>query len=235
MSETEGVIKYTLDFLQGDAPARSHHLGQLDAWRSILHRLGLVGQTPGRYDGYGFGNVSVRAGDGFVISGTQTGRPEALGMAGYATVTACDPASNAVAATGPVKPSSESLTHGTVYGLDAAIGCVLHVHSPDIWQQRHHLGLPCTAADVPYGTPAMARAVQALYRDTGLRCGRVFAMDGHEDGVVAFGEDPGHAGQALLAVLAESLRRSASPPYKTNPPGGGRDVTSPASAGFRRS
>ena len=105
-----------------------------------------------------------------------------------------------------VKPSSESLTHGAVYALDATIACVLHVHSPDIWQARGALGLPCTAADVPYGTPAMAAAVAALYANTGLRCGRVFAMDGLEDGVVAFGEDPAHAGQALLNVLAESLR-----------------------------
>lgn len=208
MAEAEGVIKYALDFVPGDAPALSHALGQLDAWRSILHRLGLVGQTPGRYDGYGFGNVSVRDRSGFLISGTQTGKPEQLGAAGYAHVTACDPQTNAVAATGAVKPSSESLTHGAVYALDTHIACVLHVHSLDIWQARAALGLPCTAADVPYGTPAMAAAVAALYANTGLRCGRVFAMDGHEDGVVAFGEDPAHAGQALLNALAESLRQS---------------------------
>ena len=206
MTETEGVIKYALDFTRGDAPALDHALGQLDAWRSILHRLGLVGQTPARYDGYGFGNVSVRAGAGFLISGTQTGKPEHLGAAGYAHVTACNPQTNAVAATGAVKPSSESLTHGAVFALDSKIDCVLHVHSPEIWHARARLGLPCTAADVPYGTPAMAAAVAALYANTGLRCGRVFGMDGHEDGVVAFGEDPAHAGQALLTALAESLR-----------------------------
>lgn len=210
MSEREGVIKYTLGFTPGGAPARTHALDQLDSWRTILHRLGLLGQTPGRYGGYGFGNVSIRANAGFLISGTQTGAPEHLGVAGYATVTACTPSSNTVHATGRIKPSSEALTHGTVYGLDPQIGCVLHVHSPDIWQARRALGLPSTADSVPYGTPAMARAVQALYRDSGLRCGRVFAMDGHEDGVVAFGEDPAHAGQALLGVLAEALRHCRS-------------------------
>lgn len=208
----EGVIKYQLDFRDGPPPADGHTLQQLDAWRSILHRLGMVGQTPGRYDGYGFGNVSARIGAGFVISGTQTGKPERLGAAGYADVTACDPQTNAVAARGAVKPSSESLTHGAVYALDAHIACVLHVHSPDIWLARERLGLPRTAADVPYGTPAMAAAVANLYQTTGLRCGRVFAMDGHEDGVVAFGEDPAHAGQALLTVLAEALRQPANTP-----------------------
>lgn len=210
MAETEGVIKYALDFVPGDAPMMDHALGQLDAWRSILHRLGLVGQTPGRYDGYGFGNVSIRLGAGFVISGTQTGKPEQLGAAGYAHVTHCNPQTNAVTATGAVKPSSESLTHGAVYALDDVIACVLHVHSPEIWNGREMLGLPCTAAEVPYGTPAMAAAVAQLLETTGLRCGRVFAMDGHEDGVVAFGQDPAHAGQALLTALAESLRLAAS-------------------------
>lgn len=209
-TETEGVIKYALDFTLGAPPALSYSLAQLDAWRSILHRLGMVGQTPARYDGYGFGNVSVRDGDGFSISGTQTGKPEQLGAAGYAQVTACNPQTNAVEARGAVKPSSESLTHGAVYALDDGIACVLHVHSPDIWLARANLGLPSTAADVPYGTPAMAAAVAALYANTALPCGRVFAMDGHEDGVVAFGADPAHAGQALLSVLAESLRQGTA-------------------------
>lgn len=201
--EQEGVIKYVLAYAPGPAPTESDGFRSLRAWRDVLHRLALVGQRPDRYDGYGYGNVSCRSEDGFVISGTQTGGPERLGVEGYAAVTECDVAANRIVATGPVKPSSEALTHGAVYALDAGIGCVLHVHSPEIWSRGAHL--PGTAADVPYGTPAMAEAVAALYRDTALADIGLFTMRGHEDGVVAFGTTIEQAGQRLVTALADCL------------------------------
>lgn len=205
MAEAEGVIKYRLDYAAGPAPAADDAFARLRAWRDVLHRLALVGQTPERYAGYGYGNVSARNAAGFVISGTQTGGPARLEADGYAQVTACDVARNAITATGPVKPSSEALTHGAVYALSPDISCVLHVHSPDIWTAAPALGLPATAADVPYGTPAMAAAVATLYATTDLPRVGVFTMRGHEDGVVAFGADADDAGRRLVTVLADAL------------------------------
>ena len=68
-----------------------------------------------------------------------------------------------------------------LYALDARIGCVLHVHSPEIWRAAGRLGLPTTPAGAVYGTPAMAEAVARLYRDGRLHSG-LFVMAGHEDG-----------------------------------------------------
>ena len=72
MTEREGVIKYSLDFTDGvlGEPAS---LDVLDAWRSIFKDTGLLGEDPGRYGGYGFGNLSVRTDRGFLITGSQTG------------------------------------------------------------------------------------------------------------------------------------------------------------------
>ncbi|MEM7802483.1 MAG: hypothetical protein AAF633_25035, partial [Chloroflexota bacterium] len=60
----------------------------------------------------------------FLISGTQTGHVEKLDFSQYALVTDCYPKENRVVARGACKPSSESMTHGVVYLLDASATCV---------------------------------------------------------------------------------------------------------------
>ena len=208
-TEREGVIKYDLRHAPGTLPSIPG-LAELDAWRTVLHRLGLVGQRPDRYGGYGFGNVSLRvpdpAGQAFVISGTQTGAPERLGASGYARVQSFDIAANRIVSTGTVKPSSEALTHAAVYAAAPAIRCVLHVHCPDIWQAGDKLPLPSTAADIPYGTPAMAVAVADLL-DQATAATPVFTMRGHEDGVIACGSNLQTAGTRLVSILADALKR----------------------------
>ena len=79
------------------------------------------------------------------------------------------------------------MTHGTVYALDAGVQWVIHAHSPHIWRHAEALGLPLTAADVPYGSPELAAEVERLFRDTEVAALGIFAMAGHEDGIVAFG------------------------------------------------
>lgn len=206
--EQEGVIKFSLRYTPGDPVAgiEAHTaVAALNGWRTLCLRLGLIGQDPTRYDGYGFGNISQRLDTAagqmpFLISGTQTGHLAHLSSAQYALVTACDPAQNEVWATGPVKPSSESMTHAVLYALDERIGAVIHVHSPDIWG----LALPHTAVDVPYGTPAMAAEVARLFRETDVAERGIFNMAGHEDGVVAFGATLDEAGAILTTTLAHA-------------------------------
>jgi hypothetical protein len=209
MTKQEGVIKFTLEYAPGDAlPAAQ--LAELNAWREALYGRKLLGQDPARYGGYGYGNLSMRlapydvppAQRRFVISGTQTGHLTALGPEHYAIVTACYPVENRVVATGPIRPSSESLTHGAVYAIDPAIRYVMHVHSPEIWQRAADLHLPTTDPAIPYGTPQMAAEVVRLFAETPVATLRVFAMGGHEDGIVSFGRTAAEAGDVLLAALA---------------------------------
>ena len=112
-----------------------------------------------------------------------------MGSEGYSIVFACHPEQGRLIAEGPVKPSSEALTHGLLYALRPSIGYVVHVHSSEIWRAAGKLGLPGTDPSAAYGTPAMTEEVRRLLKgplsgDTG-----VFVMLGHDDGVVSFGPD----------------------------------------------
>lgn len=208
MAETEGVIQYRLDHRPGELPAGPDYRGLFD-WFRRCRELGLIGRDPARYDGYAYGNISVRAARGFVISGTQTGGKPALQEQDLAWVTDFDLAGNRLHATGPTRPSSEAMTHGVVYRESPLVGAVIHVHSPEIWRASARLGLPCTAAEAGYGTPAMADEVAALL--SRQADGGVLVMGGHEDGVIAYGRDMETAGTRLMEVLSEVERSTDRP------------------------
>lgn len=210
----EGVIKFDLEHEhRALEPAVGEAVARLAAWRHILRRLDLIGQTPGRYDGAGYGNVSLRLGEGFVppgrraflITGTQTSGQAVVGLEDFALVELCDYRRNAVRSRGLARPSSEAMTHGAIYDLDARIRAVFHVHSPDIWRQALALGLPATDPGAAYGTPEMAHEVCRQYRLGDLRPTSLLAMGGHEDGIMVFGSSPDEAGSVLVTWLARSL------------------------------
>lgn len=204
----EKVIKFTLDFLHEQVCTREM-TAALSSWRLVLHRLGLIGCDPGRYQGLGYGNISSRrTGEPghFLISGTQTGACPWLAPEQYALVTRCDPGRNAIGATGVVRPSSEALTHGQLYQQDGRIMAVVHAHSPEIYRQWASLGLLRTADDALYGTVAMAMAVEELFT-AGLYERGLFVMGGHEDGVVSFGASLEEACLRLVTGFAAALAR----------------------------
>ncbi|TYO98579.1 ribulose-5-phosphate 4-epimerase/fuculose-1-phosphate aldolase [Geothermobacter ehrlichii] len=208
----DGVIKFDLVHSDGVPPAWDEVAG-LCAWRQILYRLGLVGLDPKRYGGVGYGNLSCRVGPfagepaerRFLITGTQTGGLARLNSEHFTLVRQCHPARNRVVSEGPVRPSSEALTHGALYGADHQIRAVFHAHSPEIWQAALALGLPVTDHRVVYGTPEMAAEMRRLYADPAVRDCGVIVMGGHEDGVVSFGPGLETAGQALIRTLARAM------------------------------
>lgn len=217
MAEQEGVIKYRLEHHWADPP-KAALIRSLNAWRELLRGLGLIGQDPTRYGGLDFGNLSRRLenpqGNGtpaFLISGTQTGHLARLGPEHYARVRECDTKRNRILADGPIHPSSESLTHGAIYAAAPELIYVFHTHCPAIWQHARTLGIELTAADVPYGTPEMAADVYRLFTTTDARRRGVFAMGGHEDGVISFGHNIEAAGYAMVSLLARALELTDQP------------------------
>lgn len=200
MVEAEGVIKFNLSYTP--EVLTDIDVTELDAWRGILKALDLIGQIPGRYDGYGFGNVSQRVKDGFVISGTQTGGLDRLEISDHAFCSSWDLSTNAVTAIGEVRPSSESLSHAAVYDAHPTASCALHVHAPEIWRLADALGLAVTSPSVAYGTPEMAEEVKRVTRNMTLP--GIFAMGGHEDGVFTFGRSLEEAGLLLVRELVRA-------------------------------
>ena len=204
-ADREGVIKYRLDFHASPA-VFFPGLANLNAWRRILLGVGLVGRDDRRYGGLGFGNLSMRCPEepgAFFITGTQTGGLQTLGAEHYARVESCDPLANRIKASGPVRPSSEALTHGAVYQVRPDCRYIFHAHSPAIWRQAEALQLPETGADIEYGTPAMAEAFWELLGEGGDD--GVLVMRGHQDGVVSFANTAAGAGARLIEALAAAL------------------------------
>ena len=194
----EGYTKYQCDWdLAPALPAET--VEELNAWRNRLHDRGLIGYY--QEHGVGFGNVSIREGDGdaFVISGTQTGHIARTDESHYARVTRCDIPVNRVRCEGPVQASSEALTHAAIYALNSAIRAVVHVHDATLWRNLKGR-IPTTSDEVSYGTPEMAHEFHRLYEETDLPARGVAVMGGHEEGIVSFGASIAQAAERILRL-----------------------------------
>ena len=62
---------------------------------------------------------------------------------------------------------------------------------------------PTTAASAAYGTPAMAREFDRLYREHDLAVQKIAVMGGHPAGLISFGATPAEAEQRLFKHLRE--------------------------------
>lgn len=210
MNLPEGIVQYRVVHRHRalDETRWSDRLPQLLIWRDRLRGLGLIGQDPARYDGYGFGNLSCRADSlvrspgrrSFLISAVQTSGLEQVTSEHFACVEAYDPERNAVVSHGLHEPSSESLSHAAVYDSSPSIGAVIHVHAPSLWAQRETLNLPTTDEEAQAGTVDMAEAISELWNSVAMGDVGVVAMGGHPDGLLAFGRDLREAGERLLTV-----------------------------------
>ena len=216
----EGAIKF--EAAHRESPLAPRRFGEaacrLIAWREIFAKTGLVGQEPGLYGGFGYGNVSCRVGPpslprrrrAFLITGTQTSGKACMSLADLCVVESCQPRRNRVESYGPIMPSSESLTHGAIYDLGSHIRFVFHAHSPVIWRRAEALRVPTTDRRVAYGTPEMAREVERLWRGSALPDLGMLAMGGHEDGVIAFGRSAEEAGEVMLRFLARAYEAACA-------------------------
>jgi ribulose-5-phosphate 4-epimerase/fuculose-1-phosphate aldolase len=205
---TEGAIRFRYVLRAADVTDAldAERFKRLAAWRQILKQLKLIGRAARRYDGFAFGNLSVRDTTNsarFFITASQTSGAPRLLRRHVVRVDEWNARSFEVVATGAAPPSSESITHGMVYAADARIGWIMHVHAPVIWRAATRLGLPATPAEVEYGSPAMASAVGVLLERHSARP-MLFATLGHEDGIFACGASADDTGAALIRALADA-------------------------------
>ena len=201
MSET-GSIKFVCEHERIALP-EFEGFAELNACRRKLQQLRMLGVDG---SGIGFGNLSVRdrGTSSFYITGSGTGALPVLSLDHHARVTAYDFAVNWIACEGMTIASAESLTHAAVYKSDHSVGAVIHGHSSDLWT-RLAGQVPTTPAEVEYGTPAMAYAVQQLFYETDVRARKIFIMGGHPDGFITFGADLEGAFTVLMRELPRDL------------------------------
>lgn len=206
--ESEGVIQFRFELRTPSAADRIDDalLGRLEAARLRLLDSGMVGRSAERYGGYAFGNVSVRDpgnANRFFISASQVIDTPRLDSAAWPRIDAFDPVTFEARVTGDLPPSSETVTHGVVYSAAADIQCIVHVHAPELWRNADALGLATTGRTTTYGSPQLARDVEALL---GARVSNqlIFATPGHQDGVFACGARLIHTVDALLDLAARA-------------------------------
>ena len=194
----EGVIKFKLTWKR-EQPIPYDYLSALNEWRDKLYKLGLIGKDE---NGIGYGNISCRQDENnFIITGSGTGSLEQLTSKHYTRVTAYNLSENTLESTGPVKASSESMTHAAVYETIPDCNAVFHVHHPGLWETLL-ARIPSTAKPIEYGTPAMAIEIARLLKDPVVLKQGILAMGGHREGIISFGKDPDEAGSVLLSWLA---------------------------------
>ncbi|MEE4176621.1 MAG: class II aldolase/adducin family protein [Bacteroides sp.] len=197
----EGYIKFNCHWIKAD-PLPGEMLNELNSWRQKLYDLGLIGM----YDnGIGFGNLSIRhPAQGFVITGSATGGLPILDERHFVWVNAFDLEQNSLECRGPVIASSESLSHAVIYQASPETQAVIHVHHPQAWNFLIEK-FPTTGIEVSYGTPAMAREILLIFRESALEKEKILLMGGHPEGIITFGHSLDDAGEMLLKHLKDFL------------------------------
>ena|GEM_PF-70029 len=195
----EGYIKYKAQHENAIDLPFSPLADELIRARDYLYTLGFVGV----YDnGIGFGNCSFRtSANEFVITGSATGEIKNLSRKELCLVEKFDIEKNTVWSKGAISASSESMTHGAVYSANDKINCVLHIHSRKLFDFMKTGDFHFTAENIPYGTPQMAIAVMDEVKKIGAPHG-IMVMLGHDEGIIAFGEDINSALEEIKALAA---------------------------------
>ena len=196
----EGYIKFKADWKKSP-PLPTAKLTALNYWRGEMYLHGLIGACP---DGIGFGNISQRwdAEGQFIISGSATGNFPKLTTDHYSLVTHFDLGKNTLTCEGPVIASSESMSHAVIYQECPEVCGVIHVHHLGLWGKLLHQ-VPTTDNSATYGSPEMAYSIIRLLRETELPKLKIFVMEGHREGVFAFGKDLAEAAKIILSYLGK--------------------------------
>jgi L-ribulose-5-phosphate 4-epimerase len=199
----ESGIKFNCNWIK-EKPLDIRFLKELNAWRDQLYALGFIGVYP---DGIGYGNISIRFGrKKFIITGAATGKYKKLSAKHYTQVTGYDLSTNSLTTTGPIKASSESLTHAVIYECDKNINAVIHIHHSGLWKKL--MNKAPTTDTIDYGTTALAHEIVRLFKQTKLAEQKIIVMAGHPEGIVCFGNNLAEAGEKIVDEL-NTLRQNA--------------------------
>ncbi len=190
----EGYIKFKCNWVK-TGPFSKDKISAINTWRNTLYKLGLIGV----YDnGIGYGNISIRINEkSFLISGSTTGKLKILNGNHYALVNGYNIIQNEVTCVGPVKASSESLSHAIIYECSPDTNAVIHIHNAIMWGNLIN-SLPATGTNILYGTPEMAIEIGRLFNETNLAKEKILVMGGHPEGIIVFGQTIEEAGEILL-------------------------------------
>ena len=189
----EGVVKFNCHWNQSGPVISDEQYEIINYWREVLYNMDLIGAYE---NGVGFGNISmrIRGGNQFMITGSATGEIPELEPGHYVKVNSFNIEDNAVQCVGPLKASSESLTHAAIYSADPGANAVVHVHEL-IYK------VPTTNPSMDYGTIGLAKDILRLFKDSDVYEKRIIIMAGDRAGILTFGHDMDEAVNVLMEYL----------------------------------
>jgi L-ribulose-5-phosphate 4-epimerase len=197
----EGVVKFNCHWSQSGPVISDEKYEIINYWREVLFNMDLIGAYE---NGVGFGNISIRVGSGnqFIITASATGEIPELEPGHYVKVNSFNIDDNAVQCVGPLKASSESLTHAAIYLSDPGINAVVHIHSIELWNDLIYK-VPTTNPSMDYGTIGLAKDILRIFKEPEVYEKRIVVMAGDRAGILTFGHDMDEA----VNVLMEYLRK----------------------------
>ena len=194
---SEKGIKFNCEWHEAQ-PLAPNDVEELIRYRDSFRRLNVIGVDK---TGNCYGNVSKRiSGLEFMITGSTTAYIPRIYAGHITTVKSYNLEKNTIVCEGPVRASSESLTHAAIYQASPEVNGVIHIHSADLWDSLLDK-VPTTVQGVDYGTPEMAFEFIRILLD-GPSKGMV-VMGGHKDGIMSFGKDLPEAASILLESYYE--------------------------------
>ncbi|MDD3875320.1 MAG: class II aldolase/adducin family protein [Bacteroidales bacterium] len=183
----EGVIKFSYTCLDRQYVIPKSTFSEINEIRNFLFHKTFIGQYP---DGLSYGNISMRfkkTGQ-FYITASDTSKLPKTDILNYVKVLDCDIYKNSCLYKGNALPSSESLSHFVIYKHNDLAGAVVHLHNKELWEKLKGK-IPTTEAHIEYGSMGMTQQIIFLLKKTKLKEIKIFAMGGHEDGLIAFGKN----------------------------------------------
>ncbi len=195
----EGVVKFNCHWSQSGPVISDEQYEIINYWRKVLFNMNLIGAYE---NGVGYGNISMRSGQGnqFIITGSSTGEIPELEPGHYVKVVSFNIDDNAVQCIGPLKASSESLTHAAIYMSDPGTNAVVHVHSIEMWDELIHKA-PTTNPGMDYGTTELAKNILKILKEPEVLDKKIIVMAGDRAGILTFGHDMNEAVNILMQYL----------------------------------
>ncbi len=195
----EGYLKFNCHFKK-TKPISNEKIKKLNQYRQKLYELGLVGAYTNKI---GYGNLSERNNKTIIITGTATGNYKTLDNTCYSRLTNYNIKKNEIFCTGPVKASSESMTHIALYECSKNIGAIIHVHDLKMWK-KYLNKLPTTSKTATYGTPELADDIKRLYKTKDFKEKKIAILSGHKEGIIAFGKNLKEAYDTIISYLEKT-------------------------------
>lgn len=177
----DGVIKFNIKKWEEDR--LNIDISDIERVRERLFNLKLIGHN--KELNLGYGNISKRIKEKeFIISGSQTGHLEHLDKNHYTIITDVDFNTNSVICKGPIKPSSESLTHAAFYYNSNKYNGVIHIHNLKLWEKLIENNYISTPEDATYGSIKLWESIIDILNNNKSKDSIIIVMKGHIEGII---------------------------------------------------